>query len=108
MVRLVFRILAYLSLAAMMVFAVLDATRSIGVSRLVLTPFAASWDAIAPGLRPAFEHWLADTVHPFLTDPVLATVLQWPTFALAGGLAIVMAIFATGGRPRRRARFARR
>jgi hypothetical protein len=99
MVRFVLRALAVFCLALMVIIAVVDATRSIGVSALTLTALAESWDAIAPGTRAAFGAWLAETVHPALADPLLTAIAGWPTFAVLGGLAL---IFALLGRKRRR------
>ncbi|MCR9122039.1 MAG: hypothetical protein NXH91_07170 [Phyllobacteriaceae bacterium] len=99
MVRFVFRALAVVCLAMMVIVGVVDTTRSIGASALTLTPLADSWDAIAPGSRGAFGQWLGTAIHPVLADPVLVTVAAWPTIAVFGGLALVLALL---GRRRRR------
>lgn len=99
MVRFVVRALAVFCLALMVIVGVVDATRSIGVSTLTLTSFAESWDAIAPGSRAALGQWLGEAVHPVLADPVLTIVTGWPTVAVFGGLALVLALL---GRTRRK------
>ncbi|MBO6638695.1 MAG: hypothetical protein JJ920_09495 [Roseitalea sp.] len=100
MVRFVFRTLAVICLALMVIIAVVDATRSIGASSVTLTPLSESWDAIAPGSRAASGQWLGEAIHPALADPVLATVTGWPTFAVFGALALVFALLGRKRRPR--------
>lgn len=102
MIRFFFRSVAVMCLAVAVIFAVVDVTQSIGASALVLTPLSQSWDFVAPGMRDALAAWLSSTVHPFFSDPVLATLVGWPTFAVFGGLALVLALF---GRARRRRAF---
>jgi hypothetical protein len=99
MVRFVLRALAVFCLAMMVIVGVVDATRSIGTSAMTLTPLADSWDAIAPGSRTALGEWLDEAAHPVLADPILATVTGWPTVAVFGGLALVLALL---GRRRRK------
>ena len=99
MIRFTFRALAVMFLALMVIIAVVDATRSIGASALMLTSFGASWDSIAPGTRQSLAQWLAETVHPYLSTPVLATIASWPTLAVCAGLA---AIFLFLSRERRK------
>lgn len=90
-------------LAILVIFAVVDAARSIGASAVLLTPLAESWDGAAPGTREALSGWLTNTVHPVLADPVLTTIADWPTVAVFGGLAL---FFGLIGQPRqRRSRF---
>jgi len=103
MVRFILRALAVFCLALMVIVGVVDATRSIGVSALTLTLFAESWDVVAPGSRTALGQWLGEAIHPVLADPVLTTVTGWPTIAVFGGLALLLALL---GRPRRK-RFAK-
>ena len=92
MIRFLLRALAVVCLAVTVIFAVVDITRSVGASALATTPLADGWDALAPGTRDAFAAWLARAAHPFLSDPVLATFAGWPTFAVFGGLALLLAL----------------
>ena len=99
MIRFLFRSIAVMCLAIVVIFAVVDAARSIGASMLILTPLADSWDRALPGTREAFGQWLTERVHPFAADPMLATASHWPTVAVFAALALVFALL---GRPRRR------
>ena len=57
MIRFVFRVLALFALAVAVVMAVLDATRSIGASRLMLTPLGESSTQLqTPALHVPPEH----------------------------------------------------
>ena len=99
MIRFVFRSCAIFFLALMVVYAIVDLTRSIGASAVVLTPLSAMWDAIAPQSRTDFASWLSEAVHPFFADPMLATLVTWPAVLVFAGLAIVFALL---GRKRRK------
>ncbi|WP_349363307.1 MAG: hypothetical protein ABL307_13995 [Roseitalea porphyridii] len=103
MIRFILVTVSIICLALAVIFAVLDLTRSIGADAPVLTPLAESWDGIAPGTRESLADWLASTVHPFVGDPVLATFVTWPTFAVLAGLALMFGFLA---RLRRRKRSA--
>jgi CubicO group peptidase (beta-lactamase class C family) len=103
MIRFVLRILATVSLAVAVIQAVLDATRSVAMSRLVLTPLGKSWKAVAPealdSARAAMEsHW------PFFWDTIVTRVLAVPGFAVFAVLALIL--YAAGHRPERRGYFA--
>jgi hypothetical protein len=99
MVRFVFRLLATISLAVAVILAVLDATRSVAMSRLVLTPFGESWKAVSPATlentRVAIEsRW------PLLWDPIGSWLLAVPGSILFVLLALLF--YAIGRRPERR------
>jgi CubicO group peptidase (beta-lactamase class C family) len=103
MVRFVFRVLASVALAVAVILAVLDATRSVAMSKLVLTPLGESWSAVSPDTldqaRAAVEsRW------PFLWDTVAVWLLAMPGVAVFALLAFLL--YAVGHRPERRRHFA--
>jgi hypothetical protein len=103
MVRFLFRFLATISLAVAVILAVLDATRSVAMSRLVLTPLGESWKAASPAtlesLRAAVEaRW------PFLWDTLGAWLLAVPGSTLFAVLALLL--YAVGRRRERPGNFA--
>lgn len=100
MIRFLFRVMASFCFATAIMFTVMDATRSIGASQLVLTPLADSWDLILDGTREQASQWLAAKVHPMASDPVLSTFVSWPTFAVFAGFALLF--YLIGRRPDRR------
>jgi hypothetical protein len=101
MIRFVFRLLATIALAVAVILAVLDATRSVAVSKLVLTPLGESWRSAAPEtlarVQAAVEQHSA-----YLWDPVILRLLAMPGCAVFAALALLL--YAIGHRPGRRAR----
>ncbi|MDN5928931.1 MAG: hypothetical protein L0I29_17845 [Hyphomicrobiales bacterium] len=95
MIRFAFRLLATISLALAVILAVLDATRSVAVSRLVLTPLGESWKTFSPSTldsaRKAMEsHW------PLLWDIVAQWLLSAPGSIVFAVLAFLL--YAAGHR----------
>jgi inosine-uridine nucleoside N-ribohydrolase len=102
MIRFLFRFSATLALAAAVIMAVLDATRSIAASALVMTPLATSWAAASPETIAAAETFVRDRLDPLLWDPVAAAVLALPGFVVFAALALLL--YAIGRKPARRRR----
>lgn len=100
MIRFLFRVLATVSLAAAVIMAVLDATRTLAASHLVTTPLADSWKAVSPGTLARLEAFVVATIHPLAWDTALAAVLALPGFAVFAVLALVL--YAIGHRRERR------
>ncbi len=99
MLRFIIRTISVFSLALSVMFLIIDATRSVGVSEIILTPLVESWTQFFPNTLTSFSTWLNTAVHPSLNDPLLATLLNFPTFAVFAGLA---ALFYIIGYKRRR------
>jgi hypothetical protein len=80
-IRFLFRLLATIAWALAVILAVLDATRTIAASRLVLTPLGDTIAKASPaafaGLRTSAEH-----LAPFLWNPVMLWLLALPGFAV--------------------------
>ena len=100
MFRFLFRTISVFSLALSVMFLIIDATRSVGVSEIVWTPLADSWTQFFPGTLAGFSEWLSESIHPFLNDPVLVSLLNWPTFVLFAGLSALFYIIGYKRRPR--------
>ena len=98
MIRFLFRALATLTLAAAIVMAVLDATRSVAASTLVTTPLLASWEATLPGSLAALKGFLTTRIGAFAWDPALVSVLSLPGFVVLGAVAFLL--YAVGYRRR--------
>lgn len=97
MIRFVFRAFAFISFAIAVMFVVIDATRSIGVSSFVFTPMAESLQLAIPTALEALREWLGGNAPAFVSDPLLATVLAAPTFAVFAVLSLLF--FVVGHRP---------
>lgn len=68
-------------LAAALVFAVLDITRSITASALVITPFADTFADLAPQMFVNLRGTL-EGLHPLAWNPVATFVLALPTWLI--------------------------
>jgi hypothetical protein len=99
MIRFLFRLFSMFALSVAVILAVLDATRSIAASALVLTPLAASWAAAAPASLAAAEARVAETLHPLVWDVLVVPILSLPGFVVFAVLALLL--YAVGRRPRR-------
>lgn len=105
MLRLLFRLAAMVSLSVAVIMAVLDATRTVAASHLVMTPLGTSWTSASPDTLASFETFVRDKTNPAVWDTVVAQALGLPGFAVFAALALVL--YAIGHRPRRDAgRFA--
>jgi hypothetical protein len=100
MFRFIFRLAAMVSLSVSVIMAVLDATRSVAASALVMTPLNTSWLAISPDTRSAFESFVRDKINALLWDAAIAWVLNQPGFAVFAVVAFLL--YAIGYRRQRR------
>ena len=98
MFRFIFRLAAMISLSVSVIMAVLDATRSVAASALVMTPLNTSWLAVSPD--GAFESFVRDKVNPMLWDGAVAWVLNQPGFAVFAVAAFLL--YAIGYKRQRR------
>ncbi|TPM25574.1 hypothetical protein [Mesorhizobium sp. B2-3-4] len=99
MFRFVFRLAAMVALSVSVIMAVLDTTRTVAASALVLTPLNASWLAVSPDTRAAFETYVRAKAGPLLWDGAIAWVLNQPGFAVFAVLAFLL--YAIGYRRQR-------
>ncbi|CAM5379322.1 hypothetical protein ATER59S_01708 [Aquamicrobium terrae] len=101
MLRFLFRLAAMVALAVSVIMAVLDATRTVAASQLVMTPLKTSWNAVSPQTLGAAEAYVREKVQPVLWDTAVNWVLNQPGFAVFAVLAFLL--YAIGYKPRRRA-----
>jgi hypothetical protein len=100
MLRGLFRILSLLCLALALVCGVLDVTRSIADSELILTPLHADWVRLNPTSLQNFREAVSAYTHPWVWDPVIVTVLKAPSWSIFALLSILLAILARRKRKR--------
>jgi hypothetical protein len=98
--RLLFRLLAMVALAIAVIMAVLDATRTVAASQLVMTPLATSWLAVSPETLNTVQEFVRAKIHPLVWDPVITGILNQPGFIVFGVLAFLL--YAIGRKPPRR------
>ena len=100
MFRFLFRVMATFSLAIAVIMAVLDVTRTIAASRLVLTPLGDSWSSVSPATLERTQTFIVEHAHPLIWNPVVVFILGLPGFVVFGVLAFLL--YAIGHRPERR------
>ncbi len=93
------RVLGLFALAIALATAVMDITRSIGASEIVVTPLGATWAGINFSSIQLAQAAVQRYVHPLIWDPGIQFFLGWPTWLFFGVLAIILLFL---GRPRRR------
>ena len=99
MFRFLFRLAAMVALSICVILAVLDTTRTVAASALVMTPLRASWLATSPETLAGFEALVREKAGSALWDAAIAPVVDLPGFAVFGGLAALL--YAIGYRRRR-------
>jgi len=85
----IFRIAGLFTLALAVVMAMLDITRSITASAFVLTPLGVSWNSVNPQTLAALKT-SANSVSPFLWNPIATFVLSLPGWLVFWLLAMVL------------------
>ena len=100
MIRFLFRLLAMATLSVAVILAVLDATRSIAISKFDPTPLGGTWFRYAPESLEKLQATLEANGLSLLWDPAMLTFLRIPGFAVFAALAFLL--FAIGRRPTRR------
>ncbi|AWC20703.1 hypothetical protein CO731_00143 [Aminobacter sp. MSH1] len=98
MIRFVFRLAAAIALSVAVIMAVLDATRTVAVSRLVMTPLDTSWQTASPSTLAATEAFVREKTGPALWDAAIVPVLNLPGFAVFAVLSFLL--YAIGHRRR--------
>lgn len=99
MIGALFRLLATVALAAGVIMAVLDATRSIAASAVVLTPLSDAWAGVSPSTFQAFDEMIGTNLPAFAHTIIVDGILAAPGFVVFGALALLLYSI---GRPRAR------
>ena len=97
MLKFLFRLLAAVSLAVSVILAVMDATRSIALSRFDPTPIGALGLEYAETSLFAVQRLLSGPL-AFLWDPAMLTLLKLPSFVFFAVLALLF--YAIGHKTR--------
>jgi hypothetical protein len=83
MIRLVFRILGLILLAAAFAALIVDGTRSIAAGSFITTSLAETllwaFPSKIEGLKPQIQH-----LNPYLWDPIMVDLLALPSWSIAG------------------------
>jgi hypothetical protein len=85
------RILGVWLLLLAMVAAVIDATKSLaGGGAWVVTPMGEQWQALNAESLAATKAWIETNAGALLWDPVIASILQAPTWVVFGILGVLL------------------
>jgi hypothetical protein len=99
MIRLVFRFLGVLLLAAAFAALIIDGTKSIAASAVIYTPAADTAAQIFPDkfklLQPALER-----IHPMLWSPVMADILRLPVWVIVAIFGVICLLLGRKPRPK--------
>ena len=107
MLKPVLRILALFALAMALITAVLDITKSIADSTLVMTPLGVNWLELSPATLQAASVTIQDYVHPFLWDPVIQTILLAPSWFVFSVLWLILTLLGRNRKSRWEGRYSR-
>ena len=99
MFRLMFKLLALLFLVLAAITAILDVTRSIADSSIVMTALGQDWFNYSRDTLNFSQAIVQRYVHPAIWDPGIQKILQAPSWLVFGILALLFALF---GRRRRK------
>jgi hypothetical protein len=105
MFRFLFRLAAMVALSVSVIMAVLDTTRTVAASALVMTPLKTSWLAVSPDTLAAFEVFIRQKVSPLLWDGLITRILDLPGFVVFAALALLFYVIGYR-RTDRKGRFA--
>ena len=107
MLKPVLRIMALFALAMALITAVLDITRSIADSTLVMTPLGVNWFQLSPATLQAASATIQNYVHPFLWDPVIQTILLAPSWFVFSVLWLILTLLGRNRKSRWEGRYSR-
>ena len=99
MIAFLVRSLGLVIFAAAFVAFVADGVKSLAADAIVVTPFGQTWAALHPQSLAAVQTLVRSRLHAYLWDPVMTTVLIWPTFSVGGVIGILLML--AGARRRR-------
>ncbi len=93
MFKLIFNIIALVSLVLAVVTGVLDITRSIADSAVVMTPLGKVWFDFSASSLNFSQAMVQRYVHPAIWDPGIQAILNMPSWLVFGLLALVFGFF---------------
>jgi len=95
------RFIGFWLVAAAIVAFVIDGTKSIAESSLILTPLGQTWFELHPASLSVLQAVIQRYLHPLIWDPVIQFILTMPTWTVTGILGLLLLSL---GRRRKRQR----
>lgn len=90
--------------AGALVALVIDATKSIAASKLMLTPLGLAWSSLNMASLMSVQEFVQRTIEPtvgrWLWDPVIQWILLLPTWAVLGALGFLLTWLGRRRRPK--------
>lgn len=90
MFRFLIRMMGLILLAAGFAALIIDGTRSIAASNIVVTKFGQTAFALFPKSFPILQPAVERHIHPLLWDPFLLAIFLAPTFAVLAVIGILL------------------
>lgn len=98
--RFLFRLAATIALAVAVIMAVVDATRTVAASKLVMTPLATSWNSVSPHTLENFRQFVQTRAGPTVWDWFVTIALSQPGFIVFAVLALLFYLIGYKRQPR--------
>ncbi len=95
----VVRTLGLLLFAASFIMLVADGVTSLAADKLQVTSLGQTWFTVNGGSLNLAQAVVQRYVHPYLWDPVIVTVLLWPTFAVGAVIGLLLMIAGRKRKP---------
>ncbi len=95
MIRFLLRLAGLIIFAASFIALVADGISSLAADRIVTTPLGQTWFSLSPDSLNLAQAVVQRYVHPYLWDPVIQSVLLWPTFAVGGVVGILLVLLGS-------------
>jgi len=92
-------------LALAIIAGISDASQSIAMNKLVLTPLGQVWFDLSPETLNLSQAVIQRYVHPAVWDPIILSALTWPAWSVLGGLGM-LCLWMGARRQKRRFRYA--
>lgn len=90
MIRVLVKLTGYVVLTLALVAAILDITRSIADSAIVMRPLGQDWHNLSPTTLEAAQAGIQRNISPWLWESVIQNILLMPTWAVLGILALLL------------------
>jgi hypothetical protein len=99
MIRFLFRFIGLMLLAAAFILVIYDGTKSIAANTMFLTSTRTLWELVSAGSLAKLKPMIEPYAGGLLWDPVMLAILATPSWALLGGIGILLLLFGRHKKP---------
>jgi hypothetical protein len=99
MMRFLSRSVGFFALAAAFLLVIYDGTKSIAGNTVFMTSMRALWETINAASLQSLRPLIEGKIGPFAWDPVFVSFLNAPSWAIIGGLGVVLILLGRKKRP---------